>query len=318
MLALTPFEQGQLFTADEILQNLKKIFDETKRLIILLDTTLDPKIFDQIKADVGDKHIIYIPLAKGQKTDNTAVFFIEIKEQVVLDKVSAELVGKISQHFNQDNNEYYVCGFGSSKLDNEKLNKIFKKTLVLKDDSSEFIFRWYDPRVLIYLDDIFTEYELNSLLGLFDHWQFIHPIGYLEWKKNNLEKFIKKNIYKLSTQQSLALDFIEISNLVFKEAINYPEIDLYFTQPKNILKNIYYAYEQYDIENYTDLFSYGLYCEILGSQFFIHPDVQSILTQFWKVEPNKYSFTEAMAFLEKKDWMAIQQDLKILESKMHG
>ncbi|WP_180029175.1 DUF4123 domain-containing protein [Acinetobacter sp. YH16032] len=208
MFSLTSVEQDKPFTIEQIANNMQKVFDQTHRLVILVDTTLEPDTFDQLKAEVGKEHIVNVPLAKGQKADNTPVFFIEIKEQSVFDKVKLQLVERISLHYNYDNSAYLVCGFGSSKLDNETLNDRFKKSLVLSDQKSEFLFRWYDPRVLIYLDAIFSEHQLNSLLGIFDHWHFIHPIGYFEWIKKNNEVFVKKALLHKPSIKSLFSNII--------------------------------------------------------------------------------------------------------------
>lgn len=139
--------------------------------------------------------------------------------------------------------------------------------MVVQDLNSKILFRWYDPRVLNYLDQVFNEIELNSLLGLFETWEFVHPTGYFTWEKDNSQKFISRKIQKLTHDQSIALDLIEISNLVFVEAHNYDEINKDKLNPKNILLNLFIAHEEYQIHKYSDLFSYGLYAEILGKHF---------------------------------------------------
>jgi hypothetical protein len=65
---------------------------------------------------------------------------------------------------NLDQNEdgYFIHGFG--KIDDLKIAvQTFKELVIAKDTKNKFIFRWYDPRVLVYLPAIIDKKasELN-------------------------------------------------------------------------------------------------------------------------------------------------------------
>lgn len=306
------------YSTDKIFEDMSALLDRTGRLLVLLDETLEADSFSELKSCLKEENIIYLPLAQGNKPKNTNLFFLEIKKKDVLEKVGKEIAKKISNNFEVQNDKYLVHGFGTSVLENNIINEKFKSSVVVQDLNSKILFRWYDPRVLNYLDQIFNEMELNSLLGLFEIWNFVHPIGYFSWEKKQDKKIISRKINKLSHDQSLALDLIEISNLVFRSAFEYDEIDRDKLNPKNILLNLFVAHEEYEVHKYSDLLSYGLYAEILGRHFFIHPQVENILEQYWNKTENEYDFNEAMNFLHKDQWVLIKNDLNDLESITHG
>lgn len=302
----------------KIYEDMRALFDQNGRLLVLLDETLEPGSFSEIKFFFKEENIVYLPLALGNKPTDTNLFFAEINTKEILEKVGRVISGKILHNSEITNNKYVVHGFGTSLLENDQINSRFKKSLVVQDINSKILFRWYDPRVLIHLDQIFNEIELHGLLGIFETWHFIHPTGYFSWKKDKNKKFISRKIYELSYDQSIALDLIEISNLVFVEAYNYDEIDRDKLDPKNVLLNLYVAHENYKIHKYSDLFSYGLYAEILGQHFFIHPEIQIILKDYWMTSTHEYDFNEAINFLDRDKWISIKKELNNLEGISHG
>ncbi|WP_180084680.1 hypothetical protein [Acinetobacter sp. YH12145] len=309
---------GGNYSKDKIYADMESLLDKFGRLLVLLDVTLEADCFKELKRILKEENIIYLPLALGNKSKDTNLFFVEIANREILGKIGKEICEKITANFDIQNNKYFVHGFGASLLENKMINERFKKSLVVQDITSKILFRWYDPRVLSYLDQIFHEVELNSLLGIFESWKFVHPTGYFSWNKTKDQQFISRKIYKLSPEQSLALDLIEISNQVFVQSFNYEEIDKENLNPKNILLNLYMAHEKNKVDRYADLFTYGLYAEILGRNFLIHPEVKNILEKYWERAETEYDFNEAMNFIDRDLWKVIKQDLKKLEIMTHG
>ncbi|WP_335960130.1 hypothetical protein [Acinetobacter bereziniae] len=296
-------------SVETIYQKMQKVFFQHGRLLVLLDETLAPDFFDDLKNNLRVDQIIYIPLAKGNGYKDTSLFFIEISDEKILKDIGFELAEHLLKHFDIANDRYLVHGFGASQYDNDELNRRFKKTLVLQDIESKILFRWYDPRVMIYLDQIFNELQLNSLLANFIQWHFIHPTGYYHWENIDQKKLQLRAINKINVQQSLQLDLIEISNTVFRKAHELEQIDSHDLDPQKILKNLYQAHEQYYIKKYIDLLSYGLYAELLGQGFIQHPHVVNVLKQYWNIEPENYNFTEAMNFIAEDDWALIKTEI---------
>lgn len=301
-----------------IYENMVNAFNQQNRLLVLLDETLAPNVFDDLKINFKFENIIYLPLAKGNSYKDTNLFFIEIVDKKILEKVWDELAEHLLDQFDVSNDHYLVHGFGTSQYDNEELNKKFKKSLVLDDIESKILFRWYDPRVMIYLDDIFDEYQMNSLLGNFTQWQFTHPSGYFQWEHISHNKLPSKAITKINEHQSLALDLVEIGNIVFRKSHQLEQIDVNDLKPHQILRNLYQGHEQYEITKYVDLVSYGLYAEVLGRHFMVHPYIQEVLQRYWNIEPENYNFTEAMEFVSEEYWVSLKKDLKQLEDTFHG
>ena len=306
------------FSQDKIFEDMESLFNKFGRILVLLDETLEKDSFKELKSCLNEENIIYLPLALGNKPKDTNLFFVEITKREILNKIGKEICEKIITNFEIKNDKYLVHGFGVSSLENKIINERFKKSLVVQDINSKILFRWYDPRVLSYLDQIFHEVELNSLLGIFESWKFIHPTGYFSWDKTKDQQFISRKIYKLSLEQSLALDLVEISNQVFVQSFSYDEIDKYKLNPKNILLNLYMAHEVNQVQRYADLFTYGLYAEILGRNFFIHPIVENILEKYWKVTESEHDFNEAMNLIDREYWVVIKEDLQHLEMMNHG
>lgn len=308
----------ELHSAEWIYQKMQTVFQHRQRLIVLLDQTLVPHIFDDLKNSLRAHHIIYVPLAKGNGYKDTNLFFIEIIDEKILKDIGLQLAEHLFDNFDRANHEYLVHGFGTSDYDNDELNQKFKASLVVQDVESKILFRWYDPRVMIYLDQIFNEPQMNSLLGNFTQWHFIHPTGYYHWENIEQHKLQRKAINKINAQQSLQLDLIEISNIVFSKAHELEQIDHKHLKPQKIVKNLYQAHEQYHIKGYMDLVSYGIYAEVLGQSFMQHPYIQKVLQQYWGTEPEKYDFTDAMEFVAEEYWISLKQDLTQFEGNYHG
>lgn len=316
---LKQIEKSPTFnTVEAIYNEMEQQFNQHHRLLVLLDETLAPNIFDDLKQHLDSNNIIYLPLAVGNGYKDTHLFFIEIVDIEVFKNIGQELAEHIVNNAKIENDQYLVHGFGTTDLDNDELNKRFKKSLVIDDIESKILFRWYDPRVMIYLDGIFAENQMNSLFGMFSSWHFIHPIAHFHWEKNTEHRFVKNPIKKINQQQSLALDLIEISNLVFRKSSEVDQVEINEVKPDQILKNLYQAHEQYQITGYTDLVAYGLYAEILGRQFMRHPYVESVLKQCWKTEPENYNFMEAMDFVAEEYWASLKNDLTLLTDQHHG
>ncbi len=299
----------ELDSPQSICKKMEEIFLKNERLFVLLDETLAPKIFDDLKQNFRDENIIYVPLAKGNSYKDTDLFFLEITKKEILEKVGLELAEHFAHNLSVSNDQYLVHGFGTSTLENEILNQRFKKSLVLEDIESKFLFRWYDPRVMIYLDEIFDKEQLNRLFGIFENWHFMHPKGYFFWENNNQEEYKMSPIAKINIKQSLALDLVEISNLVFQKLVDFDDVDFYQVEPQKILKNLYEAHEKYQITKYLDLVSYGLYAEVLGRNFIKNHHVEEVLKQYWLVEPQNYTFTEAMNFVPEQSWALIKTEI---------
>lgn len=299
----------ELNSVDVIYKKMEAVFEKNNRLLVLLDQTLAPNIFDNLKANFREENIVYIPLAKGNSYKDTNLFFIEIVDKQVFEKVGYELAEYLLNNFDVNNDQYLVHGFGSSNFDNNELNKRFKKSLVLDDIESKFLFRWYDPRVMIYLDNIFSESEMNSLLGNFTQWEFIHPTAYFQWEHLAQNKLQSKKSTQINAQQSLALDLIEIANIVFRKSHEFEQVDVNRLKPKQILRNLYQGHEQYGITKYADLVSYGLYAEVLGQYFMVHPYIREVLQRYWNIEPENYNFTEAMNLVAEDSWASIKKEI---------
>lgn len=308
----------KLHSVEAIYQKMLTVFQQHERLLVLLDETLTVDTFDELKKSLRVDNIIYIPLAKGNHYNDTHLFFIEILDKKILEDIGLQLAEHLLNNFDISNHAYLVHGFGASHYENDVLNQKFKASLVLEDIESKILFRWYDPRVMIYLDQIFDELQMNSLLGNFSQWHFIHPTGYFHWENFAQKKLQRKAINKIHAQQSLQLDLIEISNIVFKNAYQLEQIENSNLKTQQILKNLYQAHEQYHIKGYMDLVSYGLYAELLGQSFMSHPYVQKILQQYWGTEPENYNFTDAMEFIAEEYWDSLKQDLSQFEDKYHG
>lgn len=299
---------SELHSVEAIYQKMQAVFSQHHRLLVLLDETLAPDVFDDLKKCLREHNIIYIPLAKGNRYKDTHLFFIEILDEKILKEIGPQLAEHLLNNFEISNDQYLVHGFGASHYENDQLNQKFKTSLVLQDIESKILFRWYDPRVMIYLDHIFNEQQMNSLLGNFTQWEFIHPSGYFHWENIQQKKLLKKAIIQVNEQQSLALDLIEMSNIVFRKAHELEQVDINHLKLQQILKNLYQGHEQYHITRYVDLVSYGLYAEVLGHSFMKHPYIVKVLQQYWNTEPENYNFTEAMNFVAEDSWALIKTE----------
>lgn len=286
-----------------------EVFENKGHVYFFLDRTLEHSIFDEIITLFKITEIQYIPLGIQKSFESSNLILIKIEDRKLLDKTISFLVDCFIKNYEPENDHYLVCGFGSSDLAIEDLTRDIKRKLVVKDDDRKIIFRWYDPRVMIYLEDIFEQGQLKNLYAHFSDWIFLHPTGLYFLDLNEALNVAGKPINKLTNKQSTQLDLISISNNVYQNLFSFQEeIDPYFVQPVNIHQSLFQAYDEYQIQETEHLISYGLYSQILHSNFMKYQSVIENLYQHC-ISGNK-NFTEAMELLDSNIFAQIQQDYK--------
>ena len=146
-------------------QHCFKLLNQYGHLIFLLDSTLNPSIFDDVVNVLAKKNIAYIPLAIKKDMATSDLFLICIDDHKVFEQVKDDLLQNLICNKDIVNDSYFVHGFGTTKIESlEELRDQIRNKLVVSDQGRKILFRWYDPRVLIYLNDILEEKNLVSLV----------------------------------------------------------------------------------------------------------------------------------------------------------
>ncbi|MCU4370211.1 DUF4123 domain-containing protein [Acinetobacter courvalinii] len=295
----------------ELAQQCLKLLGQYGHLIFLLDSTLNPSIFDDLVNTLAKKNIAYIPLAMKKDMATSNLFLVRIENQKVFEQVKDDLLRNLVRNKDITNDSYFVHGFGTTKTASlEELRDQIRNKLVVSDQERKILFRWYDPRVLIYLNDILEEKNLLSLLESFEAWSFLHPTGFYSIESSEERTQIQKvPLRSLNKEQSIALDLVEIANSVFQQLNDFKEVDISKLHPVEIHKTLLHAYQFYGLENNLDLVTYGLYGQIIHKDFMAHPVVTDIL--YAHCVQGELSFTDAMDYLDAELYSVIQQDLNV-------
>lgn len=292
-------------------QQCLKLLAQYGHLIFLLDSTLNPSIFDDVVNTLAKKNIAYIPLAMKKHMATSNLFLVRIDDQKVFEQIKDDLLQNLIRNKDIANDSYFVHGFGTTKIESlEELRDQIRNKLVISDQGRKILFRWYDPRVLIYLNDILEEKNLVSLLDNFEAWHFLHPTGFYSIESSEERTQIKKlPLRSLNKTESIALDLVELSNSVFQQLNDFNEVDISQLYPVNIHKTLLQAHHYYGLENNLDLVTYGLYGQIIHKDFMTHPVVMDILYAY--CVQGELSFTDAMDYLNSELYAVIQQDLNV-------
>lgn len=296
---------------DQLEQQCLKLLNQYGHIIFLLDSTLNPLIFDDLVNTLAKKNIAYIPLAMKKDMATSNLFLVHIENQKVFEQVKNELLQNLIRNKDITNDNYFVHGFGVSKNESlEELRDQIRNKLVVSDQGRKILFRWYDPRVLIYLNDILEEKNLLSLLDRFEAWYFLHPTGFYGIESiEQLAPIKPLPLHSLNKEQSIALDLVEISNSVFQQLNDFKEVDISKLRPVDIHKTLLQAHQVYGLENNLDLVTYGLYGQIIHQDFMTHPVITDIL--YTHCVQGELSFTDAMDYLDAELYFVIQQDLNV-------
>ncbi|MNR86390.1 hypothetical protein D3C72_172400 [compost metagenome] len=292
-------------------QHCFKLLNQYGHLIFLLDSTLNPSIFDDVVNALAKKNIAYIPLAIKKDMVTSDLFLICIDDHKVFEQVKDDLLQNLIRNKDIANDSYFVHGFGTTKIESlEELRDQIRNKLVVSDQGRKILFRWYDPRVLIYLNDILEGNNLLSLLDSFDVWHFLHPTGFYSIQSNVERTQVKKKpLHALNKMQSIALDLVELSNSVFQQLNDFNEVDASQLHPLEIHKTLLQAHKHYGLENNLDLVTYGLYGQIIHQDFMAHSLVTNILYEH--CVQGELSFTVAMDYLDSELYLVIQKDLNV-------
>lgn len=290
-------------------QQCIKLLNQYGHIIFLLDSTLNPSIFDDVVNTLAKKNIAYIPLAMKKDMETSNLFLIRIDDLKIFEQVKDDVLQNLLRNKDITNDCYFVHGFGVSKTESlEELRDQIRNKLVVSDQGRKILFRWYDPRVLIYLNDILEEKNLVSLLDNFEAWHFLHPTGFYSIESSEERTQIKKlPLRSLNKAESIALDLVELSNSVFQQLNDFNEVDISQLHPVNIHKTLLQAHHNYGLENNLDLVTYGLYGQIIHQDFMTHHFIIDILYEY--CVQGGLSFTDAMDYLQSDLYSIIQKDL---------
>ncbi|WP_332605331.1 DUF4123 domain-containing protein [Acinetobacter sp. ESBL14] len=299
--------ENKEFNDEMIWENILKVYQQDKHVVFLLDKTLFENFLVEQLPKFSHDEIAYIPIA--QSTQKSPLYLLRLTKIEQLESIRDDLVYFLKKNFDFRNDCYVVCGFGRSADELDVLAKHLRNTLVLNDQGKKVYFRWFDPRVLVYLNIILDDERVASLLHSFDEWNFYHVSGvYLFSKEDRIagEKFKKLQI---SPNESINLDLIEVSNLAYQQAFNLMPDEHTRICPLKTLLAIQSAYHDYQITNYPDLISYALYSWMIHPQFMQYKLTRETLQQYWLNKAEVGSFTDAMNFLAESHWEKMKEDL---------
>ncbi|MQZ30041.1 hypothetical protein F4U02_03275 [Acinetobacter haemolyticus] len=285
-----------------------EILDMHGHILFLLDRTLDESIFNEVLSKIEQRNIGYIPLALKKDMRVSNLLFIRIETKEIFNVIKDQLIQLLIKNYEIENDSYFVHGFGVGKFATEldELVDSIKKKLVIVDQGKKILFRWYDPRVLIYLPEIFKKEYVLGLLKDFKEWHFLHPKGFFSLDAVYEIPSIL-SLRQVNDEQSIDLDLIEIANSVFQQLNEFEQIEMAEINPLDIHRSLKYAYQEYGIQNYLDLVTYGLYSQIVHKDFIQHSIVTDVLYEHCVV--GEMTFTDAMDSVSKDLYEQISKEL---------
>lgn len=298
-----------LFSKDEL--NSKKLsdlisnlFEQNGHISFLCDETLLSGFFDEFIEKLKDYELEPIEIAAGaKKNSRPALFFIKIKVKEDLANSLDFITHILLMNLDQNEDGYFIHGF--SKIDDLKIAvQTFKKLVIAKDTKNKFIFRWYDPRVLVYLPAIIDK-QSERIESFLENWHFVFFNGLYEVKIQE-----KRSLFPLTftNAESAKLDLIELSNTVIKQSLIYDEKLL--IRQDEILDSLHQAITHYGILHVTDLIAYGMYSVILHRNFIKSRLISDILDHCWVDRSEANSFTKAMDYLEENQYSQVIRECK--------
>ena len=277
------------------------VFEQNSHITFLCDETLLNGFFNEFIDELTDYELEPIEIAASKKNSRPALFFIKIKVKEDLEHLLDFIIQTLLMNLDQNEDGYFIHGFG--KIDDLKIAvQTFKELVIAKDTKNKFIFRWYDPRVLVYLPAIIDKKSerIESFLG---DWHFVFFNGLYVVKTQK-----KRALFPLTftNDESAKLDLIELSNTVIKQSLIYDEKLL--IRQDEILESLHQAIRQYGILHVTDLIAYGMYSVILHKDFMRSSRVSSIISHYWIERLEANSFTTAMDYLEENQYSQVTQE----------
>lgn len=305
MKFLLPKEEIASENLSELITNL---FEQNGHVTFLCDETLLSGFFDEFIDELTDYELESIEIAASTKSSRPALFFIKIKVKEDLEHSLDFIIQTLFMNLDQNEDGYFIHGFG--KVDDlKKTVQIFKKLVIAKDAKNKFIFRWYDPRVLVYLPVIIDK-KSERIESFLEDWHFVFFNGLYEVKMQE-----RRALFPLAftNAESAKLDLIELSNIVIKQSLIYDE-QLSIRQDE-ILESLHQATTQYGISHITDLIAYGMYSVILHKDFMRSSRVSSIISHYWIERLEANSFTTAMDYLEENQYSQVKREC---EEGYHG
>ena len=298
MKFLLPKEE---IASENLSELITDLFEQNSHITFLCDETLLNGFFNEFIDELTDYELEPIEIAASKRNTRSVIFFIKIKAKKDLDHSLDFIIQSLCMNLDQNEDGYFIHGFG--KIDDLKIAvQTFKELVIAKDTKNKFIFRWYDPRVLVYLPAIIDKKSerIESFLG---DWHFVFFNGLYVVKTQK-----KRALFPLTftNDESAKLDLIELSNTVIKQSLIYDEKLL--IRQDEILESLHQAIRQYGILHVTDLIAYGMYSVILHKDFMRSSRVSSIISHYWIERLEANSFTTAMDYLEENQYSQVTQE----------
>ncbi|GAB02687.1 hypothetical protein ACT4_036_00310 [Acinetobacter sp. NBRC 100985] len=168
MKFLLPKEE---IVSENLSELIADLFEQNGHVTFLCDETLLSGFFDEFVDELTDYELEPIEIAASKKNIHPALFFIKIKVKEDLQHSLAFIIQTLLMNLDQNEDGYFIHGFGKV---NDLKNKVqfFKKLVIAKDTKSKFIFRWYDPRVLVYLPAIIDK-KIERIEAFLEDWHFV-------------------------------------------------------------------------------------------------------------------------------------------------
>lgn len=290
----------------EIWEDMLGVYKKFQHIIILIDSTLDESFLADFIQALNKDEVYHLSVAKHSK--KSFIYILRLEKLNQLEEIKSDLIFCIQQNFNTHNDRYLVCGYGASQYSLDVLGYKITKSIALNDLGQPVFFRWFDPRVLIYLNHILDDARLLSVLNIFEHWAFYHASGQYQVDQAN-KPHIKAQSILINQSESIDLDLIEISNLAYQQSFHLEGLRQEAIEPTHIFKAIQTAYQKYQIKNNIDLIAYALYSIAIHPQFMQHPTIIDVLAQNWIERDAAEAFTTAMNGVSEDWWGTIRNEL---------
>ncbi|GKX61843.1 DUF4123 domain-containing protein [Pragia fontium] len=194
-----------------------------------------------------------------------------------------------------------ICGWLFSHKHGDDLQRHLSNILLLKHDSDDWLFRYYDPRVMSRLISILSNHQIDSLLGVIDSWHFLNRYKNEVVIEHSARYTVGDDLIKLNRMQWMKISNIEWFNLVLDAYSQFNPAPLTSAQESFLDAALIYT-NQFNITEGQDILVFAQFGLIYGQGILANFEIKKMVKQ--AVENNKPLIE---FFSEKSDefWMTI-------------
>lgn len=241
-----------------------------KNIFFLIDTMAGSVPIGYWQLEAGDGY--HWGISDSEQGDEVPLQLLcfNLQQQDVIERIIA-----IAQDDKQCN---AICGWMFSRKTGDHLQRHLSDLLLFKYQSDDWLFRYYDPRVMGRLIAILSVNQLDDLLGIVDSWHFLNRYKNEVIIQHRAKNNFGRNLIQLNLRQWGAVSNIEWFNRTLDAYAKFDPTPLSLAQEKLLNQALIYV-KRFGLTQGEDILVFAQFSLIYGGGLLSDTEIKAMVMQ---------------------------------------